>query len=434
MSFKKCIYMKIFNFLFFLLFLVGIHTSVDASNSDCKNNHKNLGNRTLNQLYCFNKNPPGPVTVELPSGESITLTSDEIIYQEQAFLKSVLGMELQAQTEFDEKEASYEKDSIVEGEKYEVSSYENTSEMQAIIDLASSTSVVMLNEAHHVSRHRMFALKLAKGLKQKGFTHIAAETFYDVDTMMELGFPTTDNGVYIKDPEFGHFIRQSMQLGYKLVEYESSESNREEMQARNLAKFLRENPRAKVLVYAGYSHIRELPEKRMMASIFKSISGINPLSIDQVGGTSRYSAGLTDPIYSQVKNEISQAPTIFKDKSSGKWLVSKHYSGDVDITVFHAEEYIKNGRANWLVLSPERKEYEIDIQDLNLNLNENFVVKAVLESEYQAVEEKAIPIDQLLVSKNSKNIKLYLPPGSYLVFLERIGDIDSLLKKIEVSE
>lgn len=419
-------------YLLLILVLVGISASVAASEPSCKENDREFGNRTLNQLHCFIENPPGPVTVKLPTGEKISLSSEDIVYQEQAFLKSVLGMELEAEIGFDKKEAQHVKESSLKAKVYDSEYLIEADALTTITNLARSTSVVMLNEAHHVSKHRIFALELARRLRKQGFTHIAAETFYDVNSMMELGFPTTDNGAYINDPEFGHFIRQSMQMGYSLVEYESLSENRELEQAKNLQKFLNENPKAKILIYAGYSHIRERPEKRMMASILKKITQIDPLTIDQVGGTPRHSSDLADINYDYIKDKISTSPTVFKNKCDGNWLVSEHYSSDVDITVFHEKQYLKNGRINWLTSSPERVEYKKLLG--NLKFDEPYVVKAVLENEFQTVGEKAIPVDQVKVPNDAQYVSLYMPTGNYLIFLERIGHKDVLLERIKVGE
>lgn len=412
--------------------IIGIITQSFAVETKNEPSAINFNNRSLNELHHFLDNPPGPVTVNLPSGGTITLSSAEIVYQEKAFLKSVLGLELESQIEFDENEGAHKSKNAREQVIQSKESFEQLDAINAIAKMAKLTSVVMLNEAHHISKHRIFALQLAQTLREQGYTHIAGEAFYNVKSMMDFGFPTTDNGPYIKDPEFGHFVRQSMRMGFRLIEYESSDSNRETGQAENLARFLKKNPTAKVFVYAGYGHIRESSDSNMMASKFRLLTGVNPLTIDQVGGSPRQLNLLTDENYSLIKGSIDDYAAVFKRLSDGRWLTSKKYENDVDLTVFHTRETLVNRRASWLSRSAHRKAYKVNIQIKEQG--EPLAIKAVLDSEWLLVKDKAVPVDQISITKDGQSPTLYLPIGIYRIYQEGLNKEDVLLERIQVDE
>src|SRR5262249_35863660 len=158
--------------------------------------------------------------------------------------------------------------------------------------------------------HRAFAGLLLAGLRQKGFRYFAAETFdrEDMPDLAKRGYPTLKTGYYCVEPVFGDLVRQALRLGYAPVAYEhiSDEplarqagadavrrqiARREEGEARNLKKLIFDkDPRARVVVFAGYSHIRKVPqvsasgkekvETKWMAARFKERTGIEPLSVD----------------------------------------------------------------------------------------------------------------------------------------------------------
>ena len=205
-----------------------------------------------------------------------------------------------------------------------------------IVARARRTRIVILNEDHGVPRDRAFALEVARALHPLGYHALAIETLNNVaadkdaaDTMRTLAaarYPRRSTGYYTADPVFGDFLRQSLKLGYRPVAYETTDfsqtgdadqqiARREQAQADHLvARVLRDRPAAKLFVYVGFSHATEAPQDRdghptrWLATRLKAMTGIDPLTIDQVtvaehpsyGGSGRYAllAGRIDGVRS----------------------------------------------------------------------------------------------------------------------------------------
>ncbi len=76
--------------------------------------------------------------------------------------------------------------------------YKRGSAIQYILSQSKEHQVVIINEAHHLSQHRVFTTQLLAGLKDQGFKHLGLETYFaspKTDSLMQL------NGISY------HFIR-----------------------------------------------------------------------------------------------------------------------------------------------------------------------------------------------------------------------------------
>jgi hypothetical protein len=67
----------------------------------------------------------------------------------------------------------------------ELNGYRPVAALDALAWAASDAQVVMINEAHHVPRHRAFILALLQRLRRQGFTYFDAETLYAADTRLK---------------------------------------------------------------------------------------------------------------------------------------------------------------------------------------------------------------------------------------------------------
>lgn len=387
------------------------------------------GTCPLYSLHNLRENPPAPIKIE---GTDIVISSESIKYQTEAVLLSFLGDESGAQLITDVYEASNDSESESERSNFIAENYTAYPAIPKILELAKDFKIVMLNEAHHVSRHRIFATELAKGLKRIGYTHIAAETFSNIKALNENGYPTIHSGPYVKDPEFAHFLREAASIGFQFIKYESSDVDREQGQAKNLAQFIDSHIDAKVLVYAGYSHIKETSSsekgEQWMAQKFKEMTGIDPLTIDQVGGTPKFTDKLKDPIFSTIK--INDGPIVWMNKQDN-WLVASRYKNYVDLTVFHPYESKVNGRPDWLANDANRRELTLYTKQLG---NEwPLVLKAYLKNEWDNEKNNAIPVDQVIIQENERvKTSLFLPSGDYVIRTETLGEPDKFIKIVEV--
>lgn len=149
--------------------------------------------------------------------------------------------------------------------------------------------VVMINEQHWQSRHRLLGNLLLKYYYDQGFRYLAVEAIDKEDeiALNDRKYPLQSSGFYTRDPQFGNMIRSALRMGLEVVTYDyPGKNNREHDQALNIYnKTIAKDNDAKVLVWAGIQHIDESTSNSpKMAYYFKEISGIDPLTIEQTKG------------------------------------------------------------------------------------------------------------------------------------------------------
>jgi hypothetical protein len=163
--------------------------------------------------------------------------------------------------------------------------------VDTIVELAAQRRIVMVSEAHHDAHTRLLTLELLPRLRALGYTHLAIEALVEDDGhLRQRGYPTDRSGTeYMREPLYGDIVREALRLGYVLVPYDPvglDAQARESQQARTLYdKVLAGNPKARLLVHAGYAHIDKalgrLGEVLPMAANLQALSGADILSIDQ---------------------------------------------------------------------------------------------------------------------------------------------------------
>ena len=199
-----------------------------------------------------------------------------------------------------------------------LSDYPELKTQDAIVYILSKVDnhqIVMINEAHHVPMHRAFTTTLLDSLYKKGFRYLALEALWDNININEKKYPVFDKtGVYINEPVFGELVRHALQLGYTLVDYENRKEDckndtinkefcfnyREIQEALNLKKILDKDPKAKIIIHAGYGHIEEkVNEGRWirMGEFLKLMTNIDPLTIDQTTWSEKSAPIRENPFY-----------------------------------------------------------------------------------------------------------------------------------------
>ena len=163
---------------------------------------------------------------------------------------------------------------------------------EVLDEIIGNHRIVILNEKHHYPIHRAFAELLLLALERKGFRHLAAETFTNLTESPDIRYPTINLGNYSREPMFGNFVRRALTAGFKLVHYEyhgegTDIASRELGQAKNLVErfFSKTSDQEKLFVYVGYDHVREKQNASthvLMAQRLKELTGIDPLTINQV--------------------------------------------------------------------------------------------------------------------------------------------------------
>jgi hypothetical protein len=313
--------------------------------------------------------------------------------------------------------------------------YESRDAVDTLLELADRHQVIMLNEAHHVPLHRAFTLQLLEGLYRKGFRYFAAETLSARDeNLMTRGYPTLKTGVYTAEPVYADLVRTALQLGYKVVPYEyesatppsqsddpiAAQNAREGGQARNLKeRILDKDPKAKIVVHAGYAHISKKPrtwdlngkkgEVRFMAVVFQELTGIAPLSVDQTL-MSEHSKPEKEPAEYRLaveKGLVKDKPVVLRGKETKEYYVPASVRETYDLVVFHPRSRYENGRPTWLALGGRRKPHAVKTE-LRLPKGSSYLAQAFIAKEEGT---DAVPVDQMEYGADEPAPTLWLPAG-----------------------
>lgn len=306
--------------------------------------------------------------------------------------------------------------------RQQVSGIKNLQSINAALYVAGralDARVVMVNEAHDKPVHRAFTYSLLEQLYQQGFRYLAMEMLGNLNpsSLHELRNTT---GYYTQEPVAGELVRKAISLGYTLVPYEDTalqthtSQQRDSVQAANLYRILQKDPKAKILVHAGYGHISEVKlgdDLIPMGLAFKTLSGIDPLTVNQTNFTEGSTFEYGRVFYTELMQKISidEPVVLMKGKAPYSIIEDPGY----DIFVVHPPAVYKNNRPTWLSLNGERK--EVSVSPLEKNL---FLVQAYYEDEYNKHPlEELIPADQTYIASDYGYYSLYLKPGKYkLIF------------------
>ncbi|MFZ6676284.1 hypothetical protein [Undibacterium sp. Tian12W] len=287
----------------------------------------------------------------------------------------------------------------------------------AVVREAKKTQVVILNEAHHVPMHRAFAMKLARELKKAGYSYMACEAFnlYD-DFPLQKQYVSESTGAYTSEATYANFLRDAMHNQWKFVSYEPVNGPRESGMAKNLVqKIFRQDPKAKVFIYVGYSHAYEFPvaetddDKSKMAAQLKRLTGINPLTIDQTAMYEHVDSTRQSKLYkAAVARMVQDKPFVLK--SGGQQYIKLGINNKfVDMQVIYPAYSTSpvNGRASWLTtlagFTPR------DIPKELLPVTGRRLIYAYHKSE----PANGMPADVVMVQTGKTPPKLMLPPGEF---------------------
>lgn len=302
-----------------------------------------------------------------------------------------------------------------------------------IIKNAKNQQIVMLNEAHHIPQHRVFATSLLEEFYKLGFRYFGVESYRHKDSLLNLRkFPIVETGYYIKEPQFGNLIRTALELGFEIFPYEADlkyyGKDREIQQAKKIQQVLKSDPMAKIFVYAGFDHIREdslfNSWEKAMAGWLKEYTGIDPFTIDQTEMTEKSHPKFENPFFRLNNNE---EPVVYLDSSERSFAGSQP-SKQYDVSVFHPRTNYIHGRPDWLLsrggeyyfIPANKKEIDCPCLIFAYKKNEN---------------ENAIPVDLIELKDKKEQKALVLPPGTFDILItnkqRRKVEFDIHLKSAE---
>ncbi len=276
-----------------------------------------------------------------------------------------------------------------------------------ISEKANNYKIIIINEAHHISYHRFFTMKLLKELRAAGFNYFGAETLIMSDSSLAIRkYPNITSGYYSVEPQYGNMIRQAFNLGFNVFAYEPNQiindSQREIDQARNIEKILKKDPNAKILIHCGYGHLLKedkVEGGKAMAGRIKEYTGIDPLTIDQVELSEHYNRKFENPYFGKFN---FQDFTVLQSKASAFPFSFRMDGLQCDIFVYHPRTHLKYNRPSWLFSF-----YTPRIINDEITIAFPVLVKAYFSNED---EKKAVPTDVIEIRDKKDLVALALTP------------------------
>ncbi|NHN26571.1 hypothetical protein FIA58_012865 [Flavobacterium jejuense] len=285
-----------------------------------------------------------------------------------------------------------------------------------IIERSKAEQIIIINEAHHNARHRVFTTSLLRGLYENGYRFLGLEALSDT-LINDRKFPTIKSGYYVKEPQMANLIRVALEMGFTLFEYEATDGKngkeREIEQAENIKKIIDENPNSKFLIHCGYDHVIEGTPKikrweKAMAGRLKKITNRNPFTIDQVTYSEKSDLKFTNPIIELV----NKATSVVLIDEKGSLFNGLADNDKVDCQIIHPITKYISYRPNWLLLDKERKKYTIPKSKINQ------YPALVLAFKYNEYEHQGIPVDVVEILNKEEIPKLMLPAGKYQILIK----------------
>lgn len=285
--------------------------------------------------------------------------------------------------------------------------------VDVIARAAERTRIVIIAEEHHLPQTRSLFEPLLSALHRRGYRYLAAEAFEDAD-VSALREPDYQTGYYIRDPVFASAIRTALDLGYRLVSYDTREqradspSFRDVRQAENIiARTLATDTAARVLVIAGRLHAAEVPAPdgwTPMGHVLKTLTGIDPFTVYTPTMTARLRPETEHPAYrAATARGLVRQPVILVHRTNATLLGTTAF----DAYAFFPRPRLLHGRPDWLVTTLHRMPVEVPdalVPSQGVRLIQAFPAGS---------DPSSIPSDQILVETGAAVPRLMLKAGSY---------------------
>ena len=310
--------------------------------------------------------------------------------------------------------------------------YKKVNAKNYIIEKAKETKVVIINEAHHNSFHRVFTKSLLKELYDLGYTNLGLESLLPSDSLNQAlnkrKYPIFEDGFYIKEPQFGNLVREALEIGYHLFSYDTvtrgNQSLREITQAKNIQKEIESKPNEKFLIHCGYAHVHEGEDESWavtMAQRLKEYTEIDPLTISQTSYSEKGKAEFNHPLLKAI--DINES-TILLDLENNPFK-HKQNGAYADLAVFHPNTEYINNRPNWL--------FKNENTNVSINLKDIEIEYPIMVFAFKKGEDihSAVPIDIAEIKNSTESCHLGLKNGNYEIIVTNGRDSFKFDKKVK---
>lgn len=285
-----------------------------------------------------------------------------------------------------------------------------------ILERAEKERVIIINEAHHNSRHRVFTASLLEGLYQKGYRFLGLEALDD-SLLMKRTFPVLSSGYYTQESQMANLIYEAQKMGFTVFGYEAdgkaNGKEREIGQARNIARMMEKHPKGKFLIHCGYDHVMEGTPgskdwEKAMAGRLKEMSGVDPFTMDQVVCTEKANRAWLNPWLALVQ---PQEPLVLV-RADGKLFNGSAKNDQTDGRVLHPVTKEVKGRPDWLRMDGRRKDFLLAATEIPVY---PVLILAYRKGEY---EKDGVPADVMERLDAKDERPLVLAPGRYTLVLK----------------
>ena len=308
--------------------------------------------------------------------------------------------------------------------------YNKVNAINYITEEAKQYQVLIINEAHHNARHRVFTKALLQKLYDSGFTNIGFEALTNGEFQDALlntrKYPIQKTGHYIKEPQFGDLVRTALEIGYHVFPYEVTTDadgrEREIQQAKNIQRVIEQKPREKFIIHCGFGHVLEGNYSdwgKTMAGRLTEFTGIDPLTINQDYFSEKSKPEFNHPLLKALNLTESSVLIDGNDKPM-KYEYEDSYS---DIAVLHPNTIYIKGRPNWLFTNGN-KATQISLEDIDIS----FPVMVLAYKKGEDIKT-AIPMDIVEVENKTDSTYLALRKGEYEIV---VYNLDRHTQKFEI--
>lgn len=241
--------------------------------------------------------------------------------------------------------------------------YQPTNARAYILARARHERIIIINEAHHVPRHRVFTASLLSALAAQGYRYLAVEGLDEADSLLtRRGYPLQTSGYYVSEPCYGNMLRTAVRAGMQVRPYDygypdnDSDNrlrNRELGQVRNIRRILAADPQARIIIHCGFGHLSEQasPENdKWMAAYLKEQTGIDPFTIDQTKLTEAATLASSNRYY---RPQLGSQPAVLLNARQQPFSADPQWLS-ADASLYHPPTRLVQGRPDWLFAEGRR--------------------------------------------------------------------------------
>lgn len=300
-----------------------------------------------------------------------------------------------------------------------------------ILQMTKDRKAVFFNEAHSAPITRTLTIQLLSKLREQGFNYFAAETLYDTDhDLQKRGYPTAKTGFYTNEPLYAEMVRTALKLGYHVVAYDVETAGvgdaREKAGANKLYnEVFKKDPSARLVVNAGFAHVQKSGKYlggTSMGEFFHTISGIDPLTIEQTMMIQHARPDQDHPFYTAiVEARHPHEPIVYVGGDGKPWTLKPN---QYDMSVVFPTRESQNDRPSWVSLNGLRVMYAVGGEVCHNQF------PCLIEARYANEGADSIPADRQVLNVTDENTpttarvlaghgategRLYLRPDRYIL-------------------